>query len=100
MCRPFKSYLALKASLTTAADDTYSFIYFIHIFFIFRQKKVLTFCINRRLQISFGMLKVKEKMMMFPLFKIYLTLKAPKTFAAEDILFYLSEKNKSDISCE
>ena len=36
MCRPFKSSLALKASLTTAADDTYLFIYlFIYLLLFF-----------------------------------------------------------------
>ena len=42
----------------------------------------------RLLQISFGIFK---KIMMFLLFKIYLTLKAPFTTAADDF-FYLSEK--------
>ena len=39
-------------------------------------------------------------MMVFSLFKIYLTFKAPISTAADDTLFfYLSEK-KSDISCQ
>ena len=59
MCRPFKSYLALKASLTTATDDTCLFIYLF--FFILREKKVLTIYMNRLLQISFGILRVKGK---------------------------------------
>ena len=95
MCRPrpFKIYLALKTSLTTAADDTNSFIYLFLFIFFFSEKKVFTFYVNRLLQVSlFCILRVNGKMMVFSLFKIYLTFKAPILTAADDTLFFICQK--------